>query len=91
MRNWAITTRSWLRQLLILSSLGAVSLVPSRLFAQEISDDWQFGVAIYGWLPDIGGHTTLPAGSSTIDVDISTILDHLKMTGMGTFEIQKGH
>ena len=72
-------------------TLGAVNLAPSSLCAQAISDDWQFGVAIYGWLPDIGGNTSLPVGSSSIDIDISTILDHLKMTGMGTFEIQKGH
>ena len=90
-KKWAITTRSWLCPMLALWSVGAVGLVPSRLCAQEISDDWQFGVAIYGWLPDIGGHTSLPVGSNSIDVDISTILDHLKMTGMGTFEIQKGH
>ena len=76
--------------LLVLCSAGAVSLLPSSLCAQETSDDWQFGAAIYGWFPDIGGNTSLPVEDTSIDVDISTILDHLKMTGQGSFEIQKG-
>ena len=72
--------------------LGIAGLVASPLHAQEISDDWQFAATIYGWLPDIGGHTELPlGGGGSIGVDVSTILDHLKMTAMGSFEIQKGH
>ena len=72
--------------------LGIAGLAASPLHAQEISDDWQFGATIYGWLPDIGGHTELPlGGGGSIGVDVGTILDHLKMTAMGSFEIQKGH
>ena len=77
--------------MLVLWSVGVISLAPSTLHAQEISDDWQFGATIYGWLPDISGNTSLPVADSSIDVDVSTILDHLKMTAMGGFEIQKGH
>ena len=48
------------------------------------SSDWQFTATIYGWFPDIGGHTELPlGGGGDIDVDISTILDHLKIDGAG--------
>jgi hypothetical protein len=73
-------------------SLGFTGLTPSGVIAQEISDEWQFAATLYGWLPDIGGSTKVAAGDGrTIDVDISTILDHLKMTAQGTFEIQKGH
>ena len=72
--------------------LGIAGLVASPLHAQEISDDWQFGATIYAWLPDIGGHTELPlGGGGSIGVDVGTILDHLKMTAMGSFAIQKGH
>jgi hypothetical protein len=88
--QWTGPTRSWLRSMILLWSVGVVGLVPSRLCAQELSDDWQFGLAIYGWLPDIGGNTTLPIGSTSIDIDSSTILDHVNMTGMGAFAIQKG-
>jgi hypothetical protein len=74
-----------------LLSLG-VALTPSSATAQEISDEWQFAAAIYGWFPDIGGNTQFPlGGGGSIGVDINTILDHLKMTGQGAFEIQKGH
>jgi hypothetical protein len=73
-------------------SLGLAALAPSCVIAQEISDDWQFAAALYGWFPDIGGNTQLPlGGGGSIGVDISTLLDHLKMTGQGAFEIQKGH
>ena len=56
-----------------------------------MSDQWQFRALMYGWLPDIGGKTTFPAGSgSDISVDASQIIDALKFTFMGTFEAQKG-
>ena len=73
-------------------ALAAAGIAAPPLHAQEISNDWQFGATIYGWFPDIGGHTEFPlGGGGDIDVDISTILDHLKMTAQGSFEIQKGH
>ncbi len=60
--------------------------------AQDTSDEWQFSATVYGWFPDIGGQTSFPAGAGgTIDVDVSTILDHLKMTAQGSFEVHKGH
>jgi hypothetical protein len=90
-RNGAIPGRRWSGAMLVMWSVGVINLAPSRLCAQEISDDWQFGAAIYGWLPDIGGHTSLPLADSSIDVDVSTILDHLEMTAQGGFEVQKGH
>ena len=73
--------------------LGIAGLTAPPLHAQEVtgSSGWQFAATIYGWLPDIGGHTELPlGGGNTINVDVSTILDHLKMTGMGSFEFSKG-
>jgi len=79
-------------QILGLCSLSVAGLAPATLSAREISDDWQFGAAIYGWFPDIGGNTALPPrGSSSFAIDIGTILDHLEMTGQGSFAIQKGH
>src|SRR5258705_10160207 len=65
--------------------------VPVAAAAQELSDQWQFRASVYGWLPDIGGTTTFPAGTgSSINVDASQIIDTLKFTFMGTFEAQKG-
>jgi len=72
-------------------SLAVAVLAPAVSHAQEISDEWQFGATIYGWLPDIAGTVVFPSGAeSSIGVDISTILDHLKMTAQGSFEVQKG-
>jgi len=72
--------------------LGAATLATSPVHAQDASDaGWQFAATIYGWFPDIGGHTEFASGAgSTIDVEIETILDHLKMTAQGSFEVRKG-
>ena len=66
--------------------------LPATVQAQtNDSSDWQFAATIYGWFPDIGGHTELPLGAGgDIDVDIGTILDHLEMTAQGSFEFRKG-
>ena len=87
--NWS--ARNAAKASLAWGMLGIAGLVASPLHAQEISDDWQFVATIYAWLPDIGGNTQLPlGGGGTIDVDVSTILDHLKMTAMGSFESPEG-
>ncbi len=72
-------------------SMVFVCIAASPAVADDGAEDWQFAASIYGWLPDIGGHTELPlGGSGTIDVDVGTILDHLKMTGQGSIELHKG-
>lgn len=76
--------------MMVLCSTSIAGLAPAALSAEEISNSWEFAATIYGWFPDIGGDTTLPFGDSSIDVDVSTILDHLKMTGQGSFEFHKG-
>jgi hypothetical protein len=66
-------------------------LVSGTAAAQARPDDWQFRAIIYGYLPDIGGSTTFPAGTgSSISVDADTIISNLKFTFMGSFEAQKG-
>lgn len=67
-----------------------LAIVPTYASAQT-SDQWQYGAVVYGWLPTIGGKTTFPGGGGTdIDVDVDTILSHLKFTFMGSFEARKG-
>ena len=71
--------------------LTIAAISPAIVAAQELSDQWKFRASIYGWLPDIGGSTTFPAGTGTsINVNADKILDTLKFTFMGTFEAQKG-
>jgi hypothetical protein len=71
----------------VLSSTGALA----QQMAKE-TDSWQFGLSIYGWFPDIAGETsfTQPGGGSDFEIDIDSILDNLKFTLMGTFDVQKG-
>src|SRR5438105_3795591 len=77
-------------QLMFVLMLSGVALGAPCALAAETSDDWQFSATVYGWFPDIGGNTHFQSGGGgTIDVDISTILDHLKMTLQGSFEMRK--
>jgi len=75
----------------ITASLCTCCAIVASPASAQTSDQWQYGAVIYGWLPTIGGKTTFPGGGGTnIDVDVDTILSHLKFTFMGTFEARKG-
>ncbi len=69
---------------------GFASVAPGA--DAQTSDDWQFRAILYGYFPDIGGSTSFPAGSTggNIDVSSSTLIDSLKFTFMGFFEVRKG-
>jgi hypothetical protein len=83
-----------MKQVRRIASAAAIAVAATASMsasAQEISDQWQYRATIYGWLPDVGGKTTFPAGTgSGISVDASTIIDSLKFVVMGSFEVQKG-
>jgi hypothetical protein len=70
-------------------TMGLAALAPTLAVGQD-ADDWQFAATVYGWLPDIGGHTRFPGDGNSIDIDVGTILDHLEMTAQGSFEVRKG-
>ena len=78
-----------------LAVLMMALLLSTGAFAQQPAsetDSWQFGVSIYGWFPDLAGETafTQPGGSTEFKIDIDDILDNLKFTLMGTFDMRKG-
>lgn len=60
------------------------------------SNDWQFGLMLYGWLPSVNGDFKfrLPRGladpSPSVGVSADQILDDLQFTMMGSFEARKG-
>lgn len=60
--------------------------------SQEETDPWTFQAALYIYLPTLSGSTAFPPedGSSEIGFDTSTLLNHLKMTFMGSFQAQRG-
>ena len=83
------TTRSPSRRALACCLLMLAVLAPAAALAQEISDKWQFAGTLYVWLPDIAVDSTFPEGSgSSIEV---SLLDYLKMAGLGSFNVQKEH
>ncbi len=73
-----------------IAALAAVA-APSVSQAEGTSDDWQFAVTVYGWLPAIDGDLAVPADNGvSVGVNMSDILDALNFTFMGMFEADKG-
>jgi hypothetical protein len=53
---------------------------------------WTFRASLYGYLPTVGGSSTVPAdpAGGSINVDAGNMLDNLKGTVMGTLEAHNG-
>jgi hypothetical protein len=78
-----------------LTALMGVLLSTTSTLAQSSSaqsDDWQFGLSIYGWFPDISGQTAFGRGSGggEFEIAVEDILDNLEFILMGTFDMRKG-
>jgi len=78
-------------------SVAAVAILVAALTtgpaqAQSAGDDWRFWFILYGWFPSIGGTTSFPTSGTgpSLNVDASTIPDHLQFAFMGAFEARKG-
>ena len=80
----------------LLAGLMAVAtLTPLAVQAEESSDDWQWGVTLYAWLPSLSGDTSFPSvpgdgGSGSIGVSGQDILKALNFTFMSTIDLRKG-
>ena len=79
------------------AALGIVATIPAvSLAAESPSDDWQWAVTIYGWLPDITGDTHFPAAPGgptdgpSIDISGGDIIDALKFAFLSALEVRKG-
>jgi len=66
-------------------------LIPVTALA-DAADPWEFQASIYGWFPDISGQTSFSqaSGGGDFEVGIDQILDNLKFTLQGTFDVRKG-
>ncbi len=76
---------------------SACPLLPATAAAQTTQSAWDGGkwhytASMYGWVPEINGKVNLPgdAGSTDLHVSMSEVLNHLKMTFMGTFDAHNG-
>jgi hypothetical protein len=76
-----------------LSKAIALVLLPGVAAAQAPSDsqEWDVRAAVYGYFPDIGGHTRFaaPAGGE-IDIDNDDLVRNTERAGMAAVEAQKG-
>jgi len=77
---------------LTLMALGACTTPALAQTASSApSDQWQFAVLVYGYLPEIGGSARFPTGATPdITVDPSEILHSLNFAFMGAFEAHYG-
>ena len=72
-------------------TIVAGALSPACASAQVLSDEWKFRALVYMWMPTLRGGATLPGNNTTdFDVKFHTLLNHLKMAGMGSLEAQRG-
>jgi len=81
------------RQLAVVAAFATIVagvLSPACVSAQVLSDEWKFRGSIYMWMPEIKSTATIGGNTTDIDVKFHTLLDHLKMAGMGNLEAQKG-
>ena len=76
--------------------VGTGVLSPANSAAQStststLSDDWKFRGIVYFWGANVTTKATFPGGNTaSVDLSLSDLLNHLKMTGMGAIEVQKG-
>jgi hypothetical protein len=94
MEIWNMESRRNVLRLAAVATIAVVvagALAPACAAAQALSDDWKFRGSIYMWMPEITGSANLP-GNNTVDIDVKfhSLLDHLKMAGMGNIAVQKG-
>ncbi len=76
-----------------LTALWGACMVPGcARAAAEASNPWEFRAALYLYLPTLSGSSAFPPqdGSSGIGFDTSSLLNHLKMTFMGSFAARQG-
>jgi len=71
--------------------LATAALAPATAAAQAPQDRWEFGLILYGYLPDLKGTTNFPTGAGpSVNVDASKIISNLQFTFMGFLEARKG-
>ena len=76
-----------LRKTALAGALAA--LIPGTATAQD--SDWEFGLGIYGWFPDIDGTTSFPVGEDQdFTIPIGDVIDKLDFTFQGNFDARKG-
>jgi len=72
------------------AACALLSALPLSAAAQG-TDTWKWEVAIYAYLPSVGGTTAFPVGNgSNVSVDADDVLDALNFALMGQIEARKG-
>jgi hypothetical protein len=93
----AMGIRARLRHGVSVLVFTAGALLPGLAAADPViavaqSDPWQFSATLYGWFPDVHGTVNFPVlgTSQDIGVDANTLLNHLNLAALGTFDVHYG-
>jgi hypothetical protein len=93
----AMGVRTCLRLGVGLLVFAVAALLPALATADEVfatgqSNTWKFSATLYGWLPDVHGTVDFPVLGTTQDigVDANTLLNHLNLAALGTFDAHYG-
>lgn len=80
-----LISRAAIRAIIVTALLSPATVVA------DSDNSWDFGLSIYGWLPDISGTTRFsPSGEGQdFTVEIGDILDNLQFTLQGSFDARK--
>lgn len=86
------TTMTTGRRVLGSAVLAALALAANeRARAGEPTNDWQFRVLGYAYVPDIDGTAVFPAGNAAdFEIAANDLIDNTHAAGMAAFEMQKG-
>jgi len=68
----------------------ALSADQPALTTTEVSSDWDFRLAIYGWAQAMEGDLMVKGKSTSVDLNFSDIAEDLQFAAMGAFEISHG-
>jgi hypothetical protein len=77
---------------LLAATFVVAALTAVQSHAESDGDQWQWGAAIYLWLPSVAGETSFPpdGGGPSIDISTENILNNLEFVFMGAVEARKG-
>lgn len=70
------------------AAIATMSVMAEPVMAED--NDWDFSVAVYGWLIDTGIEVGTPSGTVSAELSFKDALENLDMVFMGTFEAWNG-
>jgi hypothetical protein len=72
------------------TTAATLALLAAGAAQAQGEEPWRFQAAMYGWVPAISGTAVVGGHSDSLGISMGDVLDNLKMTFQGTFEVSRG-